>query len=139
MAAVDMDSLNWQYDSMATHKNFWAYGFSDVVPPPTNGDKANVLTDMFATSTANDGFTGAVAECICVGTNSRVYVYTDLYTSKADFVSAVTGQKLVYETKNPVTIPLTAQQIQTLVGENNVWVNDATGDITVQAYGTAIA
>ena len=46
--------------------------------------------------------------------------------------------QFVYELATPITIPVTAQQIQTLVGENNVWVNDATGDITVQAYGTEI-
>ena len=46
--------------------------------------------------------------------------------------------QVVYELSTPLTFTVTASQINTLVGENNVWVNAATGDITVQAYGSPI-
>ena len=45
--------------------------------------------------------------------------------------------QIVYDLATPITIPVTAQQIQTLVGANTVWVNDS-NDISVTAYGTAI-
>lgn len=49
-----------------------------------------------------------------------------------------TGAQVVDMGGTETTIPLTASQINTLVGTNTVWVDSATGDITVQAYGTAI-
>ena len=59
----------------------------------------------------------------------------DAYTSGA---TPTTGAEVVDMGGTETTIPLTPGQIQTLVGENVVFVNDATGDITVQAYGTEI-
>ena len=46
--------------------------------------------------------------------------------------------QVVYELATPITIPVTAQQIQTIVGENVVLVEGSSGDITVQAFGTEI-
>ena len=56
----------------------------------------------------------------------------DLYTGRRPL-------QVTYPLATPIIIPLTAQQIKTLVGKNTVWVNDADGDITIQAYGTEIA
>lgn len=42
--------------------------------------------------------------------------------SASDFKTAVTGQYLVYELATPLTIQLTPQQIETLIGQNNVSV-----------------
>ena len=49
-----------------------------------------------------------------------------------------TGAQVVDMGGTETTIPLTASQISTLVGNNVVWVTDADGDITVQAYGTPV-
>lgn len=46
--------------------------------------------------------------------------------------------KVIAPLTTPITIPLTASQINTLVGENVVFVNGSSGDITVQAYGSPI-
>ena len=79
--------------------------------------------------------------------NTVLYVFlpTSLVGSTAqsvfDYLTSIkdtTPLSLWIPLATPITIPLTAQQIQTLVGTNTVWVNDATGDITVQAYGTEI-
>ena len=59
---------------------------------------------------------------------------TDLASFKANFPDT----QICYYLATPVTILLTASQINTLVDENNVWVDAATGDITVQAYGIPI-
>ena len=42
--------------------------------------------------------------------------------SASDFKTAVTGQYLVYELATPQTIQLTPQQLETLVGQNDVFV-----------------
>lgn len=64
----------------------------------------------------------------------------DLFTTVAEFRSwaSANNVQMLAPLDTPITIPLTASQISTLVGTNTVWVNDATGDITIQAYGTAI-
>ena len=55
----------------------------------------------------------------------------------ADQVAAGTPVQVVYYRASPITIPLTASQINTLVGENVVWVNDS-DNIQVTAYGSPI-
>ena len=79
-----------------------------------SGMNFNVPPEIFGTTT--DSFKTKLAELYAAGTPVSVWA----------------------KIKTPFTIPLTASQINTLVGENVVWVNDATGDITVQAYGTEI-
>lgn len=47
--------------------------------------------------------------------------------------AALTGVKAVWELRTPVTYQLTAQQISSLLGMNNIW-NDIDGDNTVSFY-----
>ena len=74
------------------------------------------------------------------GTISLSYHFGAIYASTDELKAAFseTPLQVVYPLATPITIPLSPGQIQTLVGTNTVWVNNATGDITVQAYGTAI-
>lgn len=46
------------------------------------------------------------------------------------FKSAVSGVQLVYELATPIIIPLTATEISSLQGQNNVWAD--TGDVTIE-------
>ena len=80
---------------------------------------------------------------VVVGSNGRINLCGSLHDAFASTDALKTylasnPLQVVYELATPITIPLTPGQINTLVGENNVWVNDAPGDITVQAYGTEI-
>ena len=78
------------------------------------------------------GYSAATQQQIFI--NSKDYNKNTL----SDWKSAFGSQTVVYPLATPVTIPLTASQIQTLVGNNVVWVTDADGDITVKAYGTPV-
>ena len=44
--------------------------------------------------------------------------------------------QLLYKLATPVTVQLTAQQIETLIGENNVW-SDANGTLNIKYLKTA--
>ena len=87
-----------------------------------------------------DDRVGATMCCAPVYGNGIAFRW-DAITTAADWKTYFQNNptQFSYELKNPITIPLTASQINTLVGENVVWVNDANGDITVQAYGTEIS
>lgn len=52
------------------------------------------------------------------------------------FNNAMNGILMVYELKNPVSIQLTPEQIETLLGQNNVYHN-ANGDTAVKFYTRA--
>ena len=80
---------------------------------------------------------------VVVGSNGRINLCGSLHDAFASTDALKTylasnPLQVVYELATPITIPLTASQINTLVGTNTVWVDSATGDITVQAYGTEI-
>ena len=61
--------------------------------------------------------------------SGRIYTKDTRFTDPTAFKTAVTGQTLCYELATPQTYQLTPHQIQTLVGQNNVW-SDA-GDVEV--------
>ena len=50
----------------------------------------------------------------------------DAYTDATTFKTAVTGTKLVFKLAAPITITLSPGQVNALLGNNTVWVDDAT-------------
>lgn len=120
-AMVDLGTLNWQYDSVADFKNFWAYGFTVIAPPPNNGKKANILCSNYKTITANEGYLGTELVGIAVAINQRLFVYDPNYSDASVFKTAMSGVQLCYELATPLEITLTPTQIDTLLGTNNIW------------------
>ena len=70
------------------------------------------------------------------GTVARVLVadYTRAEMTATEFKSAMSGAQLIYELADPITYPLTASQVTTLLGTNNVW-SDA-GQLSLTYKGT---
>lgn len=131
-AEVDLGTLNWQYDTLASIPNFWAYGFGPSVAPVINNNtKGNIICSEYETITANEGYTGAKQKGICLNTALRFFAYDQTYTSASTFKTAVSGVQLVYELANPITYDLTPTQITTLLGTNNIW-NDCNGNTDVE-------
>lgn len=60
---------------------------------------------------------------------TRLLVKDTQYTSAESFTAAVTGQKVVYELATPLTYHLSPEEIETLLGENNIWTD--AGDVEV--------
>lgn len=71
------------------------------------------------------------------GADNRVYRYTDViymrpstgYSSVSAFITAFDPIQVVYPLATPVVYQLTAPQVSTLLGLNNIWAD--TGDISV--------
>ena len=50
-------------------------------------------------------------------------------TTVQDFVTAVTGQTIVYPLATPIVYTLTPQQVTSLLGKNNVWSDAGSVDV----------
>ena len=58
------------------------------------------------------------------------YIHDSRYSTASDFVEAMGDEKIVYYLLTPITYDLSAPQIRTLLGQNNLWCD--TGDCSFQ-------
>ena len=113
-AMVDLGSLEWVYSSDETPKYFQAYA-------PNKAWNRNAICSKYPIK-ETFGTSGQSDKTISCSSNStRVYVVDTSYTDATTFKSAMNGVQLVYELATPQTYQLTPQQVNTLVGTNNVW------------------
>lgn len=114
-----LGSLEWTY--LASSTLFYAPMPNDAMSSVGGGD-VNALCSCYergrySTLTNNQffisdgGFSGA----------KRICVRDTRYTDATQFKNAMNGQTALYTLETPLTYQLTPQQIQTLVGTNNVW------------------
>ena len=147
MAAVDMGDLTWKKSSSGVDRFYAASNASEL--PYKFSYNTIMLCSCYDFDGEGDagargyyGANGTIRYYYALNqTNTReLYVVDEAKSSMtaADFKTAVTGQTVCYELATPITIPLTPGQINTLVGENVVWVNDS-DYIQVTAYGSPIS
>ena len=122
--AVDMGSLNWVYESAISNTHFRA------PMTPLNGKyQGELISTMFVQNPKHMLWGNITNGEMCIDNSVAtpiLRVKDDEYTDATAFKTAVTGQTLVYELATLQTYQLTAQQVDLLLGINNVW-ND-TGD-----------
>lgn len=124
-------SYPWGYDTSIT-----ANGYSTTISGIKSSAKANIISDTFVLSSTTARNLRAAIEwsrvdcCInnVVGFDYIVIRY-DSITDSATFAQYMAGKTIVYELETPLEYTLSPQQIETLLGENNVW-SDA-GPITL--------
>lgn len=117
---VDLGTLTYTNgDSM---KMFFSAGIKDVVKKPaSNADIAEIISDSFNPISYN-AISLSTTGRICVSTAGNVGIVDgNTYATVDDFKSAMSGKMLCYELATPQTYQLTPQQVNTLVGTNNVW------------------
>lgn len=119
---VNMESLNWDYTTSSG-----GYFYANIISkkPGLTNFICSVYKISSATSLAD------IADCEIRGnaTGNRLYAKDADYSTASEFVEAVTGQKICYELASPTTYSLTAQEISTLLGTNNIYAD--CGDTTV--------
>lgn len=134
--AVDMGTLSWTamagqggsiYYMRTTDlaSTIYRVSSSDVV--------ADLYSDAYVAKKNNTIYAGVVG--VASTASGYVTVYDDRYntaSSASAFKTAVTGQTLVYPLATPQTYQLTPEEVDLLLGTNNIWADS--GDITVQ-YG----
>lgn len=64
--------------------------------------------------------------------NAQIYVRLDSATTIQEFITAVTGQTIIYPLATPVTYQLTPHQIRTLYGNNTIFAD--TGNVALEYW-----
>lgn len=136
MASVDLGTLNWTYHTQSG--NMYA---EDAVPDRLFSDSVFAICERYVRGFNSYGVGLASVEQLTTNgafsfmsislptVKGRVVIRDTAYTDAATFKTAMSGVQLVYELASAVEYTLSAQQIETLLGENNLW-SDA-GPITL--------
>ena len=107
------DTLDWAYASSGTY-------FYAIISDKEKGYN-NVTCNIYAT--AQQAGVASLQNNQIVGdmNDTTVYVKDNRYTNATTFKQAMSGTGILYELATPQTYQLTPQQVNTLVGTNNVW------------------
>lgn len=122
-ARADIGELNWVYNSTSAI-------YLVQIPDRQIGNTGIVcdtypLSEQTSIATQED-FTIRGR----VGTDNTTYIKDSRFTSAADFKNALAGHYFIYELATPLTYQLTPEEVDLLLGTNNIWADS--GDITVQ-------
>jgi hypothetical protein len=114
-AMVDLGTLDW---ITPTDNRFYTTSLSSVIKKGTDGALWIQSSIFHATSSLTNVYNSLDAMWLSSVGNISISKIADTATA---LKTAVTGQQLVYELATQFTIQLTAQQMTTLKGQNNVW------------------
>ena len=89
------------------------------------GSSTIIAARGFATQSANGDFASSNG-------NAQIYARYDSATTVQEFVTAVTGQTIVYPLATPTTIQLTPHQIRSLYGNNTIFAD--TGNVALEYW-----
>ena len=115
-AIVDLGTLDWGYVS---EQNFFTTTPAGIKTPPAYDE---VIASCYASYAGKSDADMATAQTgIYVGSNGKLKLKDTRYSSALDLKSALSGQSAVYPLAQPTTVTLTATEIKTLLGQNNIW------------------
>ena len=124
-AMVDLGTLTWAYDS--SNNRFSSRGIANLIRDDGSRTTA-MLCSAFRVLQNGEAFDINLDGVIYKGgADNTLLVQDHRYTVASEFKTAMNGVTCVYPLATPTTYQLTAQQIKTLVGTNNVWASS--GDI----------
>ena len=125
MKTVDLSTLSWSTTSLDRQIAI----LTDAKPAPNNNTKAKIFCDRYPTDTANALISKPTEVLIAINDNKGVMCRTSDGNTPQ-------GQ-LVYELATPQTYQLTAQQVKSLLGVNNVWAD--TGETEVEYFAKGVS
>lgn len=132
-AIVDGGDLTWTKVSGNNYRNFYA----NLSAPLYIKSRPTIISSQYRPE-CNDTAPGTGDNYCWIRSDFTLSVKDlskDALTG-AEFQTAMTGVQFVYELKNPTTIQLTPQQVELLLGENNIW-SDGTMTLVYLADGNA--
>jgi hypothetical protein len=129
-AMVDLGTLNWTYNS--TYYRFSTSGLYGSIKPSDNAKKGNIVCSHYKTDAANNTAYSGYDNIIGVGSKSVIVIRDTSYTDETAFKQMLTDAnvQLVYELAEPIEIQLTPNQVNSLLGVNNIWAD--TGDTNAE-------
>ena len=125
-AMVDLGSLTWNYDSGLSR--YESSVISDMKPSAARS--GYILSDRYQSITDGRPSGNVPNNSIYTVIEKKIFVVDNAYSSASSFKAAVTGSLAIYPLATPQTVQLTANEVTTLLGQNNIW-SDA-GDVEVE-------
>lgn len=125
--SVDLGALSWTMSDGFFRTNDL---ITTVKKPINNQTMVNAISSIYPIMTWEAINTTDTA--IAVSIAGQMIVADPNIASVSDFVSAVSGQTLVYELAEPQTIQLSPKQIRLLDGVNNLSCN--TGELNIEYF-----
>ena len=126
---VDMGTLSWQYES--DKARFMAEMPSNYRIPITEAQRKDLWSSIYYADGSPIGMS-LINGTMSGYTNNKIYLYNFSYTDVTTFTSAMSGVPLLYYLDTPQTIQLTPNQLNTLLGDNNIW--SSTGETSVKYW-----
>lgn len=124
-AMVDLGTLNWGYSASAAQFRASLNYAKDT----TYTEVPNMKCEIYKTVS----YAGMANNDMCISrffaSVNGINVKDSRYTDAATFKTAMSGVQLCYELATPLTYQLTPQEVEALVGTNNVWSDG--GPITI--------
>lgn len=107
---VDLGSLAWSYDASSGHERFKSTT-ALIRLPESNSVTANIYTNGYTTSSADDVYSHKNDKSISIGAGSTLAVYDSAYTDATAFKEAMQGRYLYYELATPITTTIDGNEI----------------------------
>lgn len=117
-AMVDLGTLTW----VTTTNRVYSPDLEGVAKMPPTNVPANMIAEQYKCVAANGTLVLGTFAFLTINGHEQLYFFYD-------GVNKPTG-KLVYELATPTTVQLTAAEVETLFGQNNIWAD--TGDVEVK-------
>lgn len=128
-AMVDLGTLTWSYTA---NINIFYANISSMKAPTTSVDRrTGIVSSMFPVA-SNVLLDSTMDNNSMLRYSTNIYIRSTDYSDSATFKTAMNGVQLVYELATPQTYQLTPEQIETLLGVNNIWADS--GEVSVE-YG----
>lgn len=126
---ITISQITWSRVSSGGHYVFRSNNLYGTASQQGWCECYTVVTGVSASNVPDD--------CILLRSNSwdsnnRIAIRDDTYEDSTAFKNAMGSYKIVREAKNPATYQLTAPQVSTLLGLNNIWSD--TGNIAVEYH-----
>lgn len=127
---VDLGDKTWTMISVSQGTMFRTTQ-SGIKQVSSTSEVINAICDRYRPVAQTSRAEGTLSTGVGSGGNN-IDIIDSTYSTAAAFKTAMSGAQLVYELATPQTYQLTAQQIDLLTGDNNIWSDS--GDITLE-YG----
>lgn len=141
-AMVDLGSLMWFFIDQGNNVYFAPYFFAIVEPLGIKYEgnfglvTYSLLCSIYRIAERGRNFTdGAMCAdgIIAEQKVTQIQIKDSHYTSASDLKTALTGEQLVYELATPITYQLTPTEVRTILGDNNIWADTGSVEVTYRA------
>ena len=126
---LKLGDLTWTYESSwGQGADFYSNVINGAKVPPNNQTVANALCSHYSV-VSRDSIYNSSNSALSLIPSGIIKVRDDNYSDAAAFKTAMANVDFTYELATPQFYQLTAQQVKSLLGVNNVWAD--TGDVDV--------